>query len=212
MKATSRGIAVGAAVLATFTGLCMTGWAMAHSPGSIPPPPAQEQKQEQKHSASAAPSPSKPAAKAEPARLVIGKIGVDAPVSPVGLQRDGSVQVPPLAHLGRVGWYRYGPAPGERGPAVLLGHVDSGRGGPGVFFRLHALKPGDPIRVTRSDRTAVRFQVTSVEDVPKQRFPTARVYGDLDHAGLRLITCGGTFDRARASYTRNIIVWARRSA
>ena len=208
MKAAPRGIAVGAAVLTTLTGLCMTGWAMAHSPGSVPAPPSAPPAEE--HSAPAAHSPSKPgagpAAAAEPTRLVIGKIGVDAPVSPVGLRRDGSVQVPPLSHLGRVGWYRYGPAPGERGPAVLLGHVDSGRGGPGVFYRLRALRPGDPVRVTRSDRTVARFRVTSVEDVPKRNFPTARVYGDLDHAGLRLITCGGTFDRARASYTSNIIV------
>jgi hypothetical protein len=204
VKATPRGIAVGAAVLTTLSGLCMTGWAMAHEPGPVPAPPAEER------SAPAAHKPPK-AVEAEPARLLIDKIGVNAAVSPVGLQRDGTVQVPPLSHLGRVGWYRFGPAPGERGPAVLLGHVDSGRGGPGVFYRLHALKPGDAVRVTRSDGGSARFRVTSVEDVPKQRFPTARVYGDLDHAGLRLITCGGTFDRARASYTRNIIVWARRA-
>jgi hypothetical protein len=203
MRATRRGIALGAAVLTTLTGLGMTGWAMAHSPESIPPPP----------SAPAAGEPSKPgrattATTAEPTRLVIDKLGVDAPVSPVGLQRDGTVQVPPLSRPGQVGWYRFGPVPGERGPAVLLGHVDSGRGGPGVFYRLRTLKPGDPIRVTRSDGAAVRFRVTAVEDVPKRRFPTARVYGDLDHAGLRLITCGGAFDRAHGSYTRNIIVWA----
>ncbi|MFP3969576.1 class F sortase, partial [Actinomadura fulvescens] len=146
---------------------------------------------------------------ARPVKVVIDRLGVTAPVGPVGLRRDGSVQVPPLSRVHEVGWYRYGPVPGERGPAVLLGHVDSGRGGPGVFHRVRTLRPGDTVRVIRADGRSVRFRITSVEDVSKDRFPTARVYGDLDHAGLRLITCGGSFDRARRSYTRNVIAWAR---
>jgi hypothetical protein len=143
----------------------------------------------------------------EPVRLDIDAIGVHADVLRLGLAPDRSVEVPPLGSPD-VGWYSFGPAPGELGPAVLLGHVDSAATGPSVFHDLALLRPGNAVAVRRADGRTVRFRVDEVQRYPKVRFPTAAVYGDIDHAGLRLITCGGAFDRARRSYTDNVVVYA----
>jgi Sortase domain len=143
-----------------------------------------------------------------PTRIQIPAIGVDAPITATGLDRDGSVEVPPLDEPGLTGWYRPGAAPGQRGSAVILGHVDSRKDGPAVFYQLKRLRPGDPIEVRRRDgRTAV-FQVDSVERFPRSSFPTARVYGPLDYPGLRLVTCGGNFDYQRHEYQDNVLVFA----
>lgn len=145
--------------------------------------------------------------RSEPITLEIPAIGVRAPVGRLGLTPQGAVEVPPLERPAETGWYRFGPTPGERGPAVILGHVDT-KSGPAVFFRLRELHAGDPVRVVRGDGTTAVFRTTEVAQVPKAAFPTGRVYGDLDHAGLRLVTCGGAFDRSRGSYLDNIIVFA----
>ena len=100
------------------------------------------------------------------------------------------------------------PPPGELGPAVLLGHVDSAEYGPGVFFRLGALRPGDTVSVTRADARVATFRVTRVASFPKDRFPTLAVYGNTADAELRLITCGGAFDSSARSYENNIVVYA----
>ncbi|MEJ3657785.1 class F sortase [Actinomycetes bacterium KLBMP 9759] len=142
-----------------------------------------------------------------PAALDVPSIGVHASVMRLGLNPDGTVEVPPLDSPD-AGWYEESPAPGELGPAVLLGHVDSARWGPGVFHRLSELRPGDAVTVTRADGGVVGFRVDRVETRPKAEFPTAEVYGDIDHAGLRLITCGGSFDQVRRSYEDNVIVYA----
>ncbi|PZA22338.1 sortase domain-containing protein, partial [Modestobacter versicolor] len=105
------------------------------------------------------------------------------------------------------GWFAAGPAPGETGPAVLAGHVDD-RTGPAVFFRLEELTAGDEVRVTGADGQLVTFTVTRVASYPKDAFATAEVYGPTTGAELRLITCGGTFDRSRRSYTDNVVVFA----
>lgn len=144
---------------------------------------------------------------AEPTRIEIPAIGVDAPVGRVGLNSDGTVEVPPLSRAGDTGWYGYGPTPGEVGPAVVLGHVDS-EAGPAVFFRLKELRPGDMVRIRRGDGRTAIFRITVVEEFLKTRFPTERVYGDTDHPALRLVTCGGTYDRTRASYKSNVIAFA----
>ena len=124
---------------------------------------------------------------------------------PPGLQADGSLEVPPGGFP--AGWFTGAPMPGEVGPAVMAGHVDWG-GSPGVFYDLRSLKPGDEITVSRADGTAVLFAVASVQQFSKDAFPSAAVYGNLDHPGLRLITCGGSFDRAERSYVDNIVVFA----
>ncbi|WP_433221123.1 class F sortase [Microtetraspora malaysiensis] len=146
----------------------------------------------------------------EPRRLDIAKIGVHVALGRLGLNPDGTVQIPPVDHPEEAGWYAHGVTPGERGAAVILGHVD-GAGRKGVFYDLGRMRTGDTIEVGRADGSAATFVVESVEMVPKSRFPTRRVYGPLDHAGLRLVTCGGTFDRGRGHYTDNVILYARLS-
>ncbi|GDY29158.1 hypothetical protein GTS_07910 [Gandjariella thermophila] len=142
-----------------------------------------------------------------PVLLEIPKIGVHSSLIPLGLNPDGSMQVPPLDDPMQAGWYSYGPTPGEVGPAVLVGHVD-GYTRAGVFYRLRQLAPGDEILVTRKDGARVVFRVRSVERVPKDSFPTQAVFGNTTGPELRLITCGGRFDRRAASYRDNIIAYA----
>jgi hypothetical protein len=132
--------------------------------------------------------------------------GIDAPVLPIGLDATGAL-VPP-DDVATAGWFSGGPAPGDVGPAVIAGHVDS-VDRPGAFFPLRAVVPGDPITVTRADGSVVRFVVTRVARFPKSAFPTAEVYGTTPDAELRLVTCGGAFDRAARSYVDNVVVFAR---
>ena len=143
-----------------------------------------------------------------PTRLDIPAIGVSSALMQLGLNPDRTVQVPPEGRDSRAGWYRYSPTPGQLGPAILLGHVDSAQFGPGVFFRLGALRPGDLLTVTRTDHTAAVFRVDRVVSYPKNHFPTLEVYGNTDHAALRLITCGGTFNLSTHSYENNIVAYA----
>ncbi|MGY1652456.1 class F sortase [Geodermatophilus sp. SYSU D01119] len=145
---------------------------------------------------------------AAPVAVRIPSIGVTSDLLRLGLNGDGTVAVPPLAEDDRAGWYENGPAPGAVGPAVLLGHVDSAEYGPGVFFDLGALRPGDEVEVTRADGTVAVFAVDRVETHPKDDFPTIEVYGNTDDAQLRLITCGGDFDSAVRSYEDNVIAFA----
>jgi Sortase domain len=142
-----------------------------------------------------------------PVSLDVPAIGVHSSLLRLGLNPDGTVEVPPLDSP-QAGWYENSPTPGEQGPAVILGHVDSARTGPGVFYDLRTMLPGDGITVGRADGTTVAFRVDQVVTYPKDMFPTATVYGDIDHAGLRLITCGGRFDQAARSYEDNIVVYA----
>jgi LPXTG-site transpeptidase (sortase) family protein len=149
----------------------------------------------------------KPLARSAPVSIGIPGIDVSAPVMRVGLNADGTVQVPPLGDHNLTGWYEYGPAPGQRGPAVILGHVDS-RTGISVFYYLKDLHAGDKVYVTLADGKVAGFAVDGVQKVAKDAFPTASVYGQADYPSLRLITCGGAFDRATGHYADNIIVYA----
>ena len=144
-----------------------------------------------------------------PVSLSVPAIGVTSPLSSLGRNADGTVEVPSLDDPDAgAGWFRDSPEPGSLGPAIILGHVDSRQYGPGVFYDLKNLSAGDDIEITRADGTVAVFTVDSVQDVPKDRFPTQQVYGNLDHAGLRLITCGGVFDSETRSYEDNIIAFA----
>lgn len=143
---------------------------------------------------------------APPARVSIPAIGVDSGLSSIGV--DGSGALVPPSDFSRVGWFAAGPAPGEVGPAVLAGHVDDYTG-PAVFYRLEDLTAGDQVVVTGGDGQTVPFTVTRVAAYPKSSFATAEVYGPTTGAELRLITCGGTFDRSRRSYEDNVVVFAR---
>ena len=140
-----------------------------------------------------------------PVRLQIPAIDVSTPLVKLGRLPDGSLQVP--KDWDTAGWYDKGPRPGQPGPAVILGHVDS-KTGPAVFYQLRALRPGDTVRVGLADGRILVFQVQRVERYPKDEFPTEAVYFPTLNRELRLITCGGEFDYARHSYLDNIVVYA----
>jgi len=139
--------------------------------------------------------------------LTIAALGVHASFVPLGLNGDGTIEVPD--DVTHVGWYTLGPSPGQVGPAVVLGHVDSARSGAGVFYKLGAAKDGDQIVVNRADGRTVTFSVYAVREYSKDAFPTDTVYGNTAGPELRLITCGGRFDRSSGHYLSNIVVFAR---
>jgi sortase (surface protein transpeptidase) len=144
------------------------------------------------------------AADARPERLRIASIGVDTPLEDLTLNLDGTLRAP--TDYQRAGWYTQGTLPGDVGPAVIAGHVDS-KTGPAVFFRLTDRRKGDIVEVTRAG-APVKFKVLAVKKYPKAQFPTDEVYGPTPNAQLRLITCGGDFDRAARSYRDNVVVYA----
>ena len=147
---------------------------------------------------------------AVPVRLQIPAIGVDTGLLRLGKAKDGTVDVPSGPHRWEeAGWYagEGGTRPGDPGSAVVLGHVDS-RSGPAVFYRVRELRRGDRVEVTTADGTVFRFTVDRVEQYPKTRFPTADVYYPTLTPKLRLVTCGGSFDRASHHYRSNVIAFA----
>jgi sortase (surface protein transpeptidase) len=142
-----------------------------------------------------------------PATLRIPAIEVEGEVIGLGLTQEGALEVPRGEVYDLPGWYVHGPRPGELGPAVIGGHVDS-RSGPSVFHRLGALEPGDEIEVAYEDGTVARFTVDRAEHHPKESFPFDEVFGDTTAPELRLITCGGAFDHGSRSYDDNLVVFA----
>lgn len=143
-----------------------------------------------------------------PVEIDIPTLNVQADVSELGLNSDNTVQVPPLSQVGVAGWYKYSPIPGQRGPSVILGHIDSAVYGRGVFYDLGALRRGASVTIVRADHMVATFVVTSVAEYPKSAFPTRAIYGNTSNAALRLITCGGRFDPAKRSYVDNIVAFA----
>ncbi len=150
--------------------------------------------------------------RAVPRRLDIPAIGVHSSLMSLGLRPNGTIDVPPLGARAPAGWYRYLSAPGEPGPAVILGHVDSAREGPAVFYRLGDLKPGDRLTIRRSDGWVTTFTVHRVGVFQKTAFPSDAVYGQVTGSEVRLVTCGGPFDRSTRHYRDNIVVFARLSS
>lgn len=149
-----------------------------------------------------------PLGESKPTRITIPKIDVSAPVEGFGLLPDGRVAEPPLSRPNLAGWYSEGVTPGEAGPAVILGHVDANKK-PAVFYRLKELTKGDKIQIAREDGSTVTFAVTELKRVDKNAFPHKQVFGEqLDHAALRLVTCGGAFDPQSGHYKDNLIVYA----
>jgi sortase (surface protein transpeptidase) len=142
-----------------------------------------------------------------PIRVDVPAVGVTAPIGPLGLNRDGTLEVP--TNFARAGWYTGRPTPGEAGPAIIVAHRASRRG-PGAFWKLPDVQPGQQIVVTRADNRRVLFAVERVEQHRKDAFPTAAVYGPTPETALRLITCGGPFEPALGDHYRdNVIVFAR---
>lgn len=140
-----------------------------------------------------------------PAAVSVPAIGLDAPLIDLGIADDGAMEVPVDAD--DVGWFTGGGRPGGRGPTVIAAHVDSASG-PAAFARLDELVTGDRVDVTTVEGGVVGYVVTEVLDVPKAEFPTGRVFGAQPTDQLRLITCGGVFDRSSGHYDQNRIVFA----
>jgi len=155
--------------------------------------------------APAAPLHATPMTSSVPVSVRAASAGIDSSLLQVALNKDGTIEVP--HSYSEAAWYRLGPTPGELGPAVLIGHVDSYQG-PGVFFKIGAMRPGQIIDVTRADRSVAHFRVDAINSYPKDKFPTQTVYGPIDYAGLRLITCGGAFNSSTRSYESNTVVFA----
>lgn len=143
----------------------------------------------------------------DPARIRIPSIGVDAEVIDLGLNPDGTLEVP--GDFADTGWFSRGPQPGRYGASVIAGHIDS-TDGPAVFFRLDELVTGDQVIVEGPGGDTVTFQVETVEQFAKDSFPTERVYSFTRHPTLRLVTCGGPFDDTIGHYEDNVIAFARR--
>ncbi len=143
-----------------------------------------------------------------PIRLEIPAIDVHSDVIPVGITASNEIEVPSLDRPMQTGWYKLGVSPGEKGNAVIVGHVDSQKVGPAVFFNLGKLRIGDEIRVSRMDGSVARFQVDGVQAFPKSEFPGEIVYGDNTLAALRLVTCGGQYDPKTHNYLSNVVVFA----
>jgi sortase (surface protein transpeptidase) len=146
--------------------------------------------------------------RAPPVRIWIPSIGVRTRLVRLGVNPDGTLQVP--TDFSIAGWYALGPGPGQPGAAVIAGHVDSTEG-PAVFYRLGELARGDTVRIALADRTEVRFRVYAVREYPKSAFPTSLVYPGTAAPELRLVTCGGSFDDQTGHYLDNVVVFARRS-
>lgn len=153
----------------------------------------------------------RPLPPADPVRLRIAAIGVDAPMTRVGLDATGALRTPAGGEPGLVGWYGDGTAPGSAGTAVATGHVDTPTGDPGVFYDLGALARGATIEVRRADRRTALFAVRAVELYDRDEFPSEKVYGSSGRPELRLITCGGGYTK-RTGYLGNVVVYATLTA
>ncbi|MFB6483490.1 class F sortase [Streptomyces virginiae] len=145
-------------------------------------------------------------ARSAPQKISIPSLNVSSSLETLQQNADGTMQTPKDPAL--AGWYEPGPTPGSQGPAVIAGHV-TWNGASAVFEKLKTMKGGDTIKVTRQDGKTVTFTVDRVAEYPKAEFPTLEVYKNIDHAGLRLVTCGGNFDPKKHYYDSNVVVYAR---
>ena len=175
--------------------------------GSSPPPAAVSSPAAPPAATTAAPQENAAEPVSAPVSLAIPATGTNSELLHLGLREDGSLEVPPDGPGAPASWYSGSPAPGQLGPAVLLGHVNATDGGPGVFAYLRSLKPGDLIEVAREDGSTGRFVVDRGEQYGKDAFPTLEVYGNTQAAELRLITCDG-YDPATGNFDDNYVVYA----
>ncbi|GGR78171.1 class F sortase [Streptomyces aureoverticillatus] len=155
------------------------------------------------------PPPREPLPAARPQRVDVPALGVRAPVVARGLDPAGAIDPPPYAEPGVVGWYGGGVRPGAKGTSLFVGHVDT-ESRPAVFYHLSALRPGEKVRVTRDDGSVAEFTVDDVRVLGRDGFSARTAYGPREEgrAELRLITCGGTFDRTSRTYSANVVVSA----
>jgi len=199
-----RGYGNTAIAAVTAVALCSGAWllhdgATSHAP---PQPSAAEAHADPAGERSAAPA----LAPSPPDRIRIPAIRVDAPLTGLGLTRTGSLEVPPAGQPNLAGWYEAGTTPGDRGTAIVAGHVDNAEG-PAVFYGLGAVKRGSTIEVDRRDGSVAVFTVDAVEVYQAEGFPDEKVYGPARRPELRVITCGGGYSRA-TGYQGNVVVFA----
>lgn len=187
-----------AVLLSLFTTFTLLACGSAEPPAGPAKPP--------ETAASSDRASAKALAESAPTWIKVPSIGAESSLVPLGLNDDRTVQIPPVSEPMQAGWYEHSPTPGELGPAVILGHVD-GNGEKGIFWRLHDVREGAEVRIGRKDGSVATFVVDRVEQVPKKSFPTDDVYGDTRAPQVRLITCGGAFDKAARSYMDNVIVY-----
>ncbi|QNP72847.1 class F sortase [Streptomyces roseirectus] len=187
----------------TVTALCSGAWLLHHGADEHAPP---QPSAAQARSAVVDPRSAPALPPSPPDRIRIPSIGVDAPLTGLGLTPYGSLDVPPAAKKNLAGWYEAGTTPGETGTAVVAGHVDNADG-PAVFYSLGALRKGAVIEVERRDGTVALFSVDAVEVYQASAFPDEKVYGAADRPELRVITCGGPYSRT-TGYQGNVVVFA----
>lgn len=147
-----------------------------------------------------------PLSPSRPVKVAVPAIFIEAPVIGLGLDKKGGLGAPPLSKPRLVGWYSKGPSPGEAGTALIVGHRDT-ETGPAIFLNLNALHRGDAVKVTRADRRIAVFTVDEVKTYTKDKFPDDKVYGATNRPELRLMTCGGRFDKKKG-YSANVVVFA----
>jgi sortase (surface protein transpeptidase) len=148
-----------------------------------------------------------PLAASAPTRVTVPSISAESSLVPTGLQENGSLEVPPVSEPMQASWFDQSPTPGEVGPSIVLGHVNGG-GQPGIFANLKDVVAGSQVFIDRADGQRAVFEVSRVDTIPKDSFPTDAVYNDTANPQLRLITCGGDYDRSARSYLSNVIVYA----
>ncbi|MGA4842061.1 class F sortase [Streptomyces sp. G45] len=207
MVHSSRGGALRARLIGAVTVLALSSGAWLLHSGTASHPPPQPSAAE---AATASPGVALPAAAplppSPPDRVRVPAIGVDAPLMGLGLTPQGSLDVPPPRHRNLAGWYEAGTTPGERGTAVVAGHVDNADG-PAVFYRLGALRKGQAVEVERRDGSVALFAVDAVEVYDAKDFPDEKVYGAAARPELRVITCGGRYSK-KTGYQGNVVVFA----
>ncbi|MET7365983.1 class F sortase [Streptomyces sp. NPDC005566] len=147
-----------------------------------------------------------PLLRSRPVKVTIPAIFIEAPVTGLALDKKGRLGAPPLSKPELVGWYRKGPSPGEAGTSLLVGHRDTATG-PAIFLNLNVLRRGDTVKVTRADKRTAVFTVDKVRTYTKDKFPDDKVYGATGRPELRVLTCGGRFDK-KAGYSANVVVFA----
>jgi len=146
--------------------------------------------------------------RSQPGTIRIPAIGVTSVVTQIGENPDGTIAVPqPGPDYNKAAWYKYSPTPGQLGPSIIEGHVDSAKQGPSVFYRLGDLRPGNEVDVTLADGRVAVFTIDGVRSYSKDQFPTQVVYGNTNDPALRLLTCGGNFDASTGHYLNNIVAF-----
>ncbi|MFF1919163.1 class F sortase [Streptomyces sp. NPDC058221] len=151
---------------------------------------------------------SAPLPASRPVRIDIPELRVSAPLVDLTLDSAGKLGVPDPAERNLAGWYRDGVTPGSPGNAIVVAHVDTPTG-PAAFAGLDTLRPGARVDVRRADRRVATFRIYAIDEYEKSDFPSTRVYGPTKDAQLRLLTCGGTYDRSAGGYQSNVVAFAR---